>query len=94
MFIAKIKMSCHGHGHGCCHDGDHNNKDDSPEMGIEYSLYTKIDKENLTCLNEATDGSVKAIFKPWEERLNFDTVCAIFMFHVTFSRLTQANRNI
>jgi len=65
----------HNHGHGgcggCCSEGDH--ADDSPEMGIEYSLYTKIDKENLTCLNEAVDGSAKAIFKPWEERLNFET---------------------
>lgn len=67
-------MHSHGHGHGgCCSDGDHN-QDDSPEMGIEYSLYTKIDKENLTCLNEAVDGSAKCVFKPWEERLNFETV--------------------
>lgn len=67
-------MHSHSHGAGgCCNDGDHN-KDDSPEMGIEYSLYTKIDKENLTCLNESVDGSAKAIFKPWEERLNFETV--------------------
>ncbi|RZC37413.1 PITH domain-containing protein CG6153, partial [Asbolus verrucosus] len=42
-------------------------------MGVEYSLYTKIDKNNLQCLNEAVEGSGKTIFKPWEERLNFET---------------------
>jgi hypothetical protein len=62
--------SCGGHGCG----GDHNHMDDSPEMGVEYSLYTKIDKENLTCLNEAVDGAAKTIFKPWHERLNLETV--------------------
>lgn len=62
----------HSCGGGC--NGDHNHQDDSPEMGIEYSLYTKIDKENLTCLNERIDGTAKSIFKPWETRLNFDTL--------------------
>jgi len=63
----------HGHCGGGC-NGDHNHQHDSPEMGVEYSLYTKIDKDNLTCLNEATDGSAKSIFKPWDQRLNFDTM--------------------
>lgn len=59
--------------HGRCCDGDHQHRD-TPEMGIEYSLYQKINKENLECLNEVVEGSGKSIFKPWEERLNFDTV--------------------
>lgn len=59
------------HHHHC--DGSHDH-DDTPEMGIQYSLYEKIDKENLQCLNEVLEGSGKAIFKPWEERLNFDVV--------------------
>ncbi|GLV46182.1 uncharacterized protein CBL_02899 [Carabus blaptoides fortunei] len=61
-------MSPHGH-HGC--DGGHDH-DDTPEMGIQYSLFEKIDKDNLECLNEVEEGSGKRIFKPWEERLNFD----------------------
>ncbi|KAL3281721.1 hypothetical protein HHI36_004925 [Cryptolaemus montrouzieri] len=66
-------MSPHGgHGNKCC-DGDRHSHD-SPEMGVEYSLYTKINKDNLECLNEDTEGSGKTIFKPWEERLNFNTV--------------------
>lgn len=63
-------MAPHGN-HSC--EGDHDHQD-TPERGIEYSLYTKIDKDNLECLNEAVEGSAKSIFKPWEERLNFDVV--------------------
>jgi hypothetical protein len=63
-------MSC---GHSSC-NGDHLHQDDTPEMGIEYSLFSRIDKNNLTCLNERRDGSGKEIFKPWEERLNMNTV--------------------
>lgn len=58
--------------HHC--DGGHDH-DETPETGIQYSLYEKIDKENLECLNEAVEGSGKTIFKPFEERLNFDVVC-------------------
>ncbi|KAF2884795.1 hypothetical protein ILUMI_21402 [Ignelater luminosus] len=56
------------HGHSC--EGDKNH-DETPEMGLQYSLYSKIDKNNLECLNEASEGSGKTVFKPWEERLNF-----------------------
>ncbi|XP_069684228.1 PITH domain-containing protein GA19395 [Periplaneta americana] len=58
-----------GHKHSC--DGDHNH-DETPEMGLQYSLYAKIDIENLECLNEKTEGSGKLVFKAWEERLNFE----------------------
>lgn len=64
------KMPPHG-GHSCGGDSNH---DDTPEMGLEYSLYAKIDLANLECLNEASDGSGKTVFKPWEDRLNFNTV--------------------
>ncbi|XP_065342463.1 PITH domain-containing protein GA19395 [Cloeon dipterum] len=62
-------MSDHRHGHSC--EGEHQH-DESPEMGVQYSLYTKIDKENLECLNEETENSGKDVFKPWEQRLNFE----------------------
>lgn len=62
-------MSGHSHGHGC--DGDHNH-DETPEMGLQYSLYTKIDLDNLQCLNETVEDSGKSIFKPWEDRLNLE----------------------
>lgn len=63
----------HGHSHGsgsCEHEAA--DVDNALEMGIQYSLYTKIDLNNLECLNEGTDGSGKTVFKPYEERLNFE----------------------
>lgn len=62
-------MAPHGK---CCGDSSHHHE--SEELGIEYSLYTKIDKNNVECLNEARDGSGKTVFKSWEDRLNFDNV--------------------
>jgi len=73
-----MSHNCPGHGHGGCNgDSDLSLHDDSPEMGIEYSLYTKVDKENLTCLNEQTEGSGKSVFKPFDQRLNFETVSSV-----------------
>ncbi|KAL7741269.1 hypothetical protein ACLKA6_015152 [Drosophila palustris] len=56
----------HDHGHGCSHEAT--DVDHALEMGIEYSLYTKIDLENTECLNEEIDGSGKTVFKPYEKR--------------------------
>lgn len=64
-------MHGHGHSHSC--EGDAN-KDETPEMGMEYSLYTKIDLENMECLNEKVPLSGKSVFKPWEDRLDFEKV--------------------
>lgn len=72
-------MSGHSHSHGC--DGDHNH-DETPEMGLQYSLYTKIDIDNLQCLNETVEDSGKSIFKPWEERLNMDKVTHNRQFYI------------
>jgi len=59
-----------GHDHcggGCEHD-------DSPELGIQYSLHQKIDVDRVQCLNELEEDSGKYVFKPWEDRLNNDKV--------------------
>jgi hypothetical protein len=64
-------MSGHRHDHSC--EGEHQH-DESPEMGVQYSLYTKIDKMNMECLNEAVENSGKDVFKPWELRLSLDKV--------------------
>lgn len=53
--------------HHCHHDHDHGNAD---ELGIQYNLYEKIDKENLQCLNESVEGSGKTVFKSWDKRLD------------------------
>ena len=56
---------------GCCsHDHDH----EPADLGASYSLYTKIDTENMSCLNESLTDSGKSVFKPWEDRLNFEKV--------------------
>lgn len=62
----------HGHDHDCA--GESSESDYLKEIGIQYSLFKKIDMENLECLNESEEGSGKTIFKPYEERLNFEKV--------------------
>lgn len=62
------------HSH-CHHDHDHDH--DSDELGIQYNLYEKIDKDNLQCLNESVEGSGKTVFKPWEKRMDRSQVCCI-----------------
>lgn len=61
-----------GHGAHSCEHEHHDHV--GPETGIEYSLYTKIDIDNLECLNEHSDGAGKSVFKPWEDRLKRDKV--------------------
>ncbi|EDW77378.2 uncharacterized protein Dwil_GK18266 [Drosophila willistoni] len=58
----------HSHGQGCGHEAT--DVDHALEMGIEYSLYTKIDKDNMECLNEEIENSGKTVFKPYENRLD------------------------
>lgn len=60
------------HGHSHCHDGhdDHDHGPTADEIGFQYNLFEKIDKDNLQCLNEAIDGSGKTVFKPWDQRLD------------------------
>ncbi|CAD5111603.1 DgyrCDS898 [Dimorphilus gyrociliatus] len=58
-------------GDSCGHSHAHHDISDS-DKGAQFSLYLKIDKERVTCLNESVAGSGKNVFKPWEERLNTD----------------------
>ncbi|XP_062551716.1 PITH domain-containing protein GA19395 [Armigeres subalbatus] len=60
----------HGHGGACAHEAL--GIEDELEMGIQYSLYEKIDTLNVECLNEETEGSGKTVFKPYNQRLDFD----------------------
>ncbi|CAH1108996.1 unnamed protein product [Psylliodes chrysocephalus] len=48
--------------HRCCLHNE--------EVGIHYSLFSKIDKEKLECLNESVEHAGKKVFKPWEDRLS------------------------
>ncbi|XP_050320265.1 PITH domain-containing protein GA19395 [Bactrocera neohumeralis] len=58
----------HNHGQDCGHEAT--DVDHALEMGIEYSLFKKIDMDNLECLNEELEGSGKKVFKAYENRLN------------------------
>ncbi|XP_012220147.1 PITH domain-containing protein CG6153 [Linepithema humile] len=40
------------------------------ELGVNYNLYEKIDKDRVECLNESEEGSGIKVFKTWEERLD------------------------
>ncbi|XP_078536934.1 PITH domain-containing protein 1 [Lissotriton helveticus] len=56
----------HGHGHGgCSHDAD---PLETPERGLEFGLYRRIDLQRLECLNERREGSGRLVFRAWDER--------------------------
>lgn len=74
-------MSGHGHSHGHC---EHEAQEQPSDLGVAYSLYTKIDTENVQCLNEAVEGSGKTIFKPWEKRLDINEVSPTTYFMLIF----------
>lgn len=61
-----------GHSHHDCGGGCSHGVESTSDLGIQYSLYSKIDLDKVQCLNEATDGSGKLVFKPWDQRKNFD----------------------
>lgn len=54
----------HCHHHNC----DHGSNDE--EIGLQYNLFEKIDKDNVECLNESIEGSGKTVFKTWENRMD------------------------
>lgn len=43
---------------------------DATELGVNYTLYEKIDKDRVECLNEIEEGSGAKVFKTWEKRLD------------------------
>lgn len=55
--------------HNCNHPGtcDH---EPAAEDSLQCSLYSRIDLENVQCLNETVDGSCRKIIRPWEDRLS------------------------
>merc|ERR1711973_233267 len=57
----------HSHGGGVGEQDDHKTLE---ELGSMYTLFQKIDLDNLECLNEETENSARGVFKPWHERLD------------------------
>ncbi|KAF8085586.1 hypothetical protein N665_0663s0030 [Sinapis alba] len=58
----------------CTHD--HNCEDH--ECSSDWSLYKHIDLPKVSALNEAVSGSVKSVFKAWEQRLHSSGVLLMF----------------
>lgn len=56
--------------HSCCSHEATNADVDPLELGIQYSLYEKIDFANLEVLN--SNDEPKNVFKSFENRLDFD----------------------
>lgn len=50
---------------------------DTTELGVNYNLYEKIDKDKVQCLNEDEEGSGVKVFKTWENRLDKSEVFLI-----------------
>jgi hypothetical protein len=75
----------HNH-NNCSHSCDgHSNVDNSGELGIHYTLYTKINIDYVECLNEAVEGSGKLVFKSWDNRLDFEKVLKNFINYLLLS---------
>ncbi|KAI3971115.1 hypothetical protein MKW92_013656 [Papaver armeniacum] len=53
----------------CVHD--HSCEDH--DCSSDFSLYKHIDLSKVSALNEAVQGSVKSVFKAWEQRLDIST---------------------
>lgn len=54
-----------------CHDEhcDHDHSD-LPDSGEQFLLYSKIDLDNVRCLNESEPNSGKKVIRPWNERMD------------------------
>ncbi|CEG81475.1 hypothetical protein RMATCC62417_15674 [Rhizopus microsporus] len=44
--------------------------DDLPGSGEQFLLYSKIDLDNIRCLNEAEPNSGQKVIRPWNERMD------------------------
>ncbi len=58
----------HDHSHDGHDHHDHDHDHDGPDRGTEDSLYSRIDRDNVRCLNESKPNSGKNVIKPWNER--------------------------
>lgn len=56
----------HAHGHHC----ECGQETKIENLAVLYNLYSKIDMENLECLNETIENSGKSVFRPWDQRLD------------------------
>ncbi|KAF9977840.1 hypothetical protein BGZ73_004753 [Actinomortierella ambigua] len=60
----------HDHSHDG-HDGHDHSHDRSPDEDLVHgSLFGKIDRDLVVCLNEREPGQGKAVLKPWTEKMD------------------------
>ena len=72
-------MSDHHHGSGCSHTQE--DIESANNLGFLYSLYAKIDLQNLQTLNESEENAGRTVFRSWDERLSKEKVCfGLFKF--------------
>lgn len=67
--MASISIMPHCHDEHCDHEHE-----DLPGSGEQALLYSRIDRDNIRCLNEAEPESGKSVVKPWDQRLDNDKV--------------------
>lgn len=70
----------HCHHEHCDHDHE-----DLPESGEQFLLYSKIDLDNVRCLNEAEPNSGKKVIRPWNERMD-DSKVHILLFYIVYKK--------
>lgn len=59
-----------GHSHDDGHDHSAHDHSDDITPALQYSLYQHIKFDNITCMNESSAGTGKAVTKKtWAERL-------------------------
>lgn len=58
------------------------------DLGNSYTLYLKIDRSNVQCLNETVEGAGAKVFKPWDKRLDTAEVISL-----TFCIVRNCNFN-
>ena len=67
---------------------------DSPDL---FSLYLKIDTENVVCLNEAESNSGKKVFRSWDDRLNREVAVSSdvdeeLLFNIPFTGIVRLKK--
>ena len=77
-----------GFEHNC--NSGHCDHQPSADDSISCNLFSKIDLENVKCLNEEIDGSCKKVFRPYDDRLNREhfvksDIDQDLLFHIPFS---------
>ena len=66
----------HAHGHHC----ECSQEIKTENLAVLYNLYSRIDLQNLECLNESIENSGKSVFRPWDERLDREKVIHMFLY--------------